>query len=482
MAITKILTIHDCGEKFAGKHLKRAIEYITTPEKTQDNRYVAGMNCQPQDAFVQMKSTKQSFGKTDKRQGYHIIISFEEEKLEPGIAFEIVGKFVKEFLGSSYEAIYAVHDNTEHTHGHIIFNSVSFLNGKKFRYEKGDWAKKMQPITNRLCEEYGLSTIDIEMEGVGKNEYYKDWNDFRDGTFIWRDMIRRDLDACVIQADSFMDFMEMLKSRGYEIKQKKYLAVKPPGMQRFCRCKSLGDNYTEDMLRKRIMEEDIRSYAARDMDEYVLDGPKDEFLRRTKLTGIQKTYYAKICRIRRLEKLPYSKAWQFRGEIRKMQECHEQYLFLVKNDIHSLEELVAVRDNLKSKQKECQKERTALYREKKRFAPLFEMADRLKELQPAQNSFLQGDTFFEEEHQEYEKVIRELAGQGYSRQDVEQLRRFCEAKLSGNYVKRQAVGKDIKIADGMVKELTDAMARREQERQLEQKDIEKKMEEKQPKR
>ncbi len=77
LAITKILTIHECGEKFAGKHLKQAITYIIDGEKTQGGRYVTGINCQPQEAFQQMKMTKLKYGKTDKRQGYHLIISFD---------------------------------------------------------------------------------------------------------------------------------------------------------------------------------------------------------------------------------------------------------------------------------------------------------------------------------------------------------------------------------------------------------------------
>ena len=28
--------------------------------------------------------------------------------------------------------------------------------------EKGDWAKYIQPITNKLCQEYGLSIIDVD--------------------------------------------------------------------------------------------------------------------------------------------------------------------------------------------------------------------------------------------------------------------------------------------------------------------------------
>lgn len=473
MAITKILTINDCGEKFAGKHLKQAIDYIIDAEKTQ-GRYVTGINCQPQEAFQQMKMTKLKYGKTDKRQGYHLIISFEEKKLEPGLAFEIVGKFVEEFLGSGYEAIYAVHDNTDYTHGHIIFNSVNYLNGKKFRYERGDWAKIIQPVTNRLCKEYGLSTIDIDMEGVGKQKRYQDWNEFRDGKFIWRDMIKRDLDACILQADSFDEFLLMMKEKGYEIKQNKYLAVKQKGMQRYCRCKSLGDAYTEEKIRQRIGMESLADYASRPKSDYIMEMPEDEFLPRTKLSGIQKTYYARVCRVRRLARLPYSKAWQYRDEIRKMQRVHEQYLFLVKNDIHSLVELAAVKANLEEKNKECQREHRELNREKKRFEPLFEIAGRMKELQAAENSFMAGDDFFLPEHNEYQECAEKLKQESYTLEETETLKKRYKDRLAGNYERKQAVYQNLRLAKGMEAEIAEAARKiqmEEKKQELEQENI-----------
>lgn len=154
----------DCGGNFHGKHLKSSLEYVMNPEKTQKGRLVGGINCQPDTAFEQMKETKRKFNKVGRRQGYHLILSFKENEVEPDTAFEITQKFVSEYLGKLYEAIFVVHDNTDHVHSHIVFNSVSFVDGKKYRYEKGDWAKDIQPITNRLCQEYGLSIIDIEEE------------------------------------------------------------------------------------------------------------------------------------------------------------------------------------------------------------------------------------------------------------------------------------------------------------------------------
>ena len=226
MAISKILHMKDCGNSFHARHLKRSLDYVMNPEKTQSGRLVGAINCQVDNAFEQMMATKRQFGKTDKRQGYHIILSFKEDEVNPDTAFEITSKFVEEYLGKAYEAVYVVHDNTDHVHSHIVFNSVSFLDGKKYRYEKGDWAKYIQPITNKLCEEYGLSIIDVD-DGIKEKQHenYKDWSEYREGSFVWSDMIKRDLDACILQATDFNDFKELLSEKGYEIKQGKYLAA-----------------------------------------------------------------------------------------------------------------------------------------------------------------------------------------------------------------------------------------------------------------
>ena len=419
-----------------------------------------------------MAATKQKYGKTDKRQGYHLIISFEAGEVTPDTAFEIIRKFVEEYLGQEYEAVLAVHDNTAHVHGHIIFNSVNYQNGRKYRYEKGDWAKKIQPITNRLCREYGLSTIEIEEHGRKRNEGYKDWNEFRDGKFIWRDMIQRDVDACIMQAGSFEEFLDLMVEKEYDIKQNKYLAVKPKGMQRFCRCKSLGEDYTEERIRERIRMESLETYAKRNREQnsHTIEPPGDEFLRRTKLAGIQKTYYAKICRLRHLERLPYSRAWEYREEIRKMQEVHEKYLFLVKNGIHSLTELAAARDNLKEKAAECGKERRELYREKRQMAPLFSVADRMLELAPAEKSYQAGDEFFEKEHLQYRALEGQLRSEGYSLEETEILRKKYKDKGSGIYERQREIRKRLKMAGEMIAEFTESLerARDRQEEKTEQ--------------
>lgn len=450
MAITKIFRINQSGGSSPGKYLKQALLYIADEEKTQEGKFVGSINCQAEHAYEEMIATKKQFGKTDKRQAYHMIISFEEYKLEPEVAFAVTKEFVQEFLGRDYEALYAIHDNTDHTHAHIIFNSVNCLTGKKFRYEKGDWAKKIQPITNRLCEKYGLSVIEVSMENKKSGEYYKDWNEFRDGTFIWREMIAKDVDACIVQTTDFEGFLQLLKDSGYEIKQNKYLAIRPKGMKRFCRCKSLGEAYTEENIRKRIFEEKQR----RTQEEPVkLSGEVvEEGMVSTRLQGMQKVYYRKVYEIQSFKRRPYSKAYKYREDIRKLHEWNERYLFLLKYDVHDLSELETVRQRLEDKKQKCQRQRTEINREKKQYKELFEIAHHMEYLLPAEHSFQTGDSFFAREHEVYQECEKQLMQSGYSMQQVLQLEQMIKHKAAGNYEQRKEVQKEYKIAQKILSE------------------------------
>ena len=78
-----------------GNHLMCTINYITNNEKTQNGRLIGAINCLPDKAYEQMIETKRNFHKTDKRQGYHIILSFKEGESNPDEVFEITEKFVK---------------------------------------------------------------------------------------------------------------------------------------------------------------------------------------------------------------------------------------------------------------------------------------------------------------------------------------------------------------------------------------------------
>ena len=425
------------------------------PEKTQGGRLVGAINCQADMAFEQMMDTKKQFGKTDKRQGYHIILSFKEDEVEPDRAFEITQKFVAEYLGDAYEAVFVVHDNTDHVHSHIVFNSVSFVDGKKYRYEKGDWAKYIQPITNKLCQEYGLSIIDVEDGSKEKqHENYKDWSEYREGSFVWADMIKRDFDACILQANDFSGFLELLSEKGYEVKQGKYLAVRPQGMTRFRRCKTLGENYSQEAIVERIAKEDLSFYQSQNEErQAAIVKCYVKRYRRAKMSGLQKRYYAKLYRIGKLKKKPYSQVWKYKDDIRKMHKLQEEYLFLVNHDIHSAEELVSVISSLTDKRKEVSAEKSRIYKARERSRELFDIADDMKELEPAEKSFLQGDEFFTDEHLQWETLKQKLLSQGYSLEEVEALRKHYKEEYSKACAKERAVFKELNIGKSIWKSL-----------------------------
>ena len=444
MAITKIFNINQSRGSEKGKYLKQALAYIADEGKTQEGRYVGSLNCQKEHAFENMIATKHKFGKTDKRQAYHIIVSFEEEKLEPTIAFAVGSEFVQNYLGTEYETLYAVHDNTEHTHVHIIFNSVNCLTGKKYRYEKGDWAREIQPITNALCEKYGLSIIDVSMEQEKEQERYKDWNEFRDGNLIWREQIAKDVDECIAVAKDFEEFLQELKKREYEIKHNKYLAIKPKGMQRFCRCKSLGGDYTEERLRQRIVEEGmevLKSETKEDTEEF----PREQS--RKPLSGMQKVYYTKVCVIQGFQKRQYSKAYRYREDIRKLHEWNKRYLFLLKYDVQDLKGLEEVQLSLGEKKSEFQKERNRINREKKRYKESFHLAHEMEKLLPAEHSYQDGDDFFLTEHERFFDLEKQLQAKGKSFADILLLEQRLKVEAADNYQKRKAVDAEYKLAD-----------------------------------
>ena len=441
------------------------------PEKTQGGRLVGAINCQADMAFEQMMDTKKQFGKTDKRQGYHIILSFKEDEVEPDRAFKITQKFVAEYLGDAYEAVFVVHDNTDHVHSHIVFNSVSFVDGKKYRYEKGDWAKYIQPITNKLCQEYGLSIIDVEDGSKEKqHENYKDWSEYREGSFVWADMIKRDLDACILQANDFSGFLELLSEKGYEVKQGKHLAVRPQGMTRFRRCKTLGENYSQEAIVERIAKEDLSFYQSQNEErQAAIVKCYVKRYRRAKMSGLQKRYYAKLYRIGKLKKKPYSQVWKYKDDIRKMHKLQEQYLFLVRHKIESAEELVSVLDNLTDKKKEASKEKSKTYKAKERFKDIFDKAEQIRELDDAESCYQSGDTFFEDEHNAWERLNTELLAQGYSVEEVESLRKKYESKYAQDCKAERAVSKELSLGRSIWKELT--VSASEEEKQYDKETI-----------
>lgn len=328
MAITKIQCLNEAHTGNPVAHLKNALSYIQNPEKTEENVLVGSINCLPDTAFEQMMDTKVTFGKTNKRQGYHIIISFAPGEATEEQALDIVARFAQEYLKDKYEAVYAVHNDKKHMHGHIVFNSVSFETGMKHECKKGEWKHRMQPITNRLCKEYGLSIVPAEYVKEPKNLSRKEWECEQ----CFRKMILADAEFCQSQAGSFDHFIFLMKRIGYQFEYGKYLSVKVPG----------GKWYHElDKLDERFSEEKFRFYLDMSFTRPGFVVGNTVAIHKRGITDFQMKYYRRIYQARMVEQRRFDKHSAYLAkELERMNQLQEQYLFLVNNNIKTVEGLV----------------------------------------------------------------------------------------------------------------------------------------------
>lgn len=349
MAITKILYLNEAQTGNPAGYLKNALEYIQNPEKTEERVLVGSINCLPETAFEQMMDTKVTYGKTDKRQGFHIMISFVPGEATEEQAFDIVGRFAKEYLGDKYETVYAVHNDKEHMHGHIVFNSVSFETGAKYDYRKGEWKRRMQPLTNKLCAEYGLSIMPAEYAKEPKNLSRKEWE--LEQTF--REMILADAEFCQSQATSFDHFVFLMKRIGYQFEYGKYLSIKVPGGKWYHQLDKLDERFTEDKFRLYL---DI-PYGS---PQFVMKTTGAIYCKGT--TALQMKFYRRIYQARMVEQRCFDKhAAYLAKELERMNRLQEQYLFLVKNDIKSLEGLIGYQVIRESEVEKISKRQKSLY-------------------------------------------------------------------------------------------------------------------------
>ena len=353
MAITKILNIQESDGRNPASHLKNALEYIQNPDKTEECVLVGSINCLPDTAFEQMEETKNIFHKTGKRQGYHVIISFSpEEKVTAEQAMYVLEHFAKDVLGNDYEAVYAVHIDREHMHGHLIWNSVSMTTGKKYNSPKGNWKNHLQPITNKYCDELGLSIMPAEYSRNPKNISRDKW----EKEMSMKDIILRDAKMCVYAAGNVEHFKYLMKRLGYVFKKDAWMEVQAPGFRYYHKLAKMDEMFSEDMLRHHV---DMPWMAKPYFYSSDIRG-----LHRAKLSPFQKKFYAKLYRLRVVEQKRFVVGGaKYAEDLKRFHQLQDEYLLLVNNDIKSIVELVDFISEKEDRIQQIEDRQKEIYRE-----------------------------------------------------------------------------------------------------------------------
>ena len=353
MAITKILNIQESEGRNPASHLKNALEYIQNPDKTEECILVGGINCLPDTAFEQMEETKNIFHKTGKRQGYHVIISFSpEEKVTAEQAMYVLEHFAKDVLGDDYEAVYAVHTDREHMHGHLIWNSVSMTTGKKYNSPKGNWKNHLQPITNKYCDELGLSIMPAEYSRNPKNISRGKW----EKEMSMKEIILRDAKMCAYVAGNVEHFKYLMKRLGYVFKKDAWMEVQAPGFRYYHKLAKLDEMFSEETLRHHV---DMPWMAKPYFYSSDIRG-----LHRAKLSPFQKKFYAKLYRLRIVEQKRFVVGGaKYTEDLKRFHRLQDEYLLLVNNDIKSVVDLVDFIGEQEEKIQQIEDRQHEIYRE-----------------------------------------------------------------------------------------------------------------------
>ncbi len=240
MAVTKIKPIKST--------LSKALDYIENPDKTDGKMLVSSFGCSYETADIEFEYTLSQALQKGNNLAFHLIQSFEPGEVDYQKAHEIGKQLADAVTKGQHEYVLTTHIDKGHIHNHIIFCAVNFVDHHKYNSNKRSYYG-IRNMSDKLCRENGLSVV---VPGKGsKGKSYAEYQAEKTGT-SWKGKLKTAVDALIPQVSSFEELLTRLQAAGYEIKPGKYVSCRAPGQERFTRCKTLGEAYTEEALAERI--------------------------------------------------------------------------------------------------------------------------------------------------------------------------------------------------------------------------------------
>ena len=335
-------------EKTTAVSLQDALDYAANRDKTEQSCFESSYACTLETAFADMRQTKERWHKSGGVQGYHLVQSFAAGEVSPELAHQIAKELADRVLGGRYEYVIGTHLNTGHIHSHVVWNSVSQIDGKMYHSNYRSYVTEIRAISDELCQKYKLSVIDTE-NSTHVAKPYAEWMAEKNGQPTWRTAIRQDVDDAIQQSLTWRQFLTVLDRKGYEVRMgRKYPVLRPPGKERFVRFKTLGKNYTPEAIQTRILYP--RSYRP-----YVENPPTIQHGRlhsgkkpHRKLTGLRALYYRYLYELGALPRKPSRSSYAVRQDAYKLDQRIRQMEFLSRNNIDTLTQLETHRQALQT--------------------------------------------------------------------------------------------------------------------------------------
>ena len=349
-------------EKTTAVSLQDALDYAANRDKTEQSCFESSYACTLETAFADMRQTKERWHKSGGVQGYHLVQSFAAGEVSPELAHQIAKELADRVLGGRYEYVIGTHLNTGHIHSHIVWNSVSCVDGKKYRSNYKSYVTEIRAVSDELCRKYQLSVIDTENANHTAKKY-AEWLAEQSGKPTWRTAIRQDVDDAIRQSLTWRQFLSAMERKGYEVRMgRKYPVLRPPGKERFVRFKTLGKRYTPEAIQTRILYPQFNRC-------FVENSPRVQYSRlhsgkkpSRKLTGLRALYYRYLYELGALPRKPSRPSYAVRQDAYKLDQRIRQMEFLSKHNIDTLEQLETYRQAKQGEIVQLTAERKSLYK------------------------------------------------------------------------------------------------------------------------
>ncbi len=313
------------------------MEYAMNDGKTEERKYVSGVNVSVEHAREEMMATKLRYHKEDGIILWHGYQSFKPGEVTPEEAHRIGLELAGNLWGKDYEVIVCTHLDKEHIHNHFVINSVSFRTGRKLDAKWQDMARE----SDRLCALYGKSVI---TEPKFKGKHYAMRQAEKSGKPTWISIIREDVDDALLMSRTLGDFLHEMESRGYHIiPGRKYFTLKPPGKENHVKLERwLGEEYSLEGIEKRI-DDNVRKGTVRILSERKIYYCRNRVPKpKQTISGFQALYFYYCYKLGVLPKRranPANTHYLLREEITKLNKIVAATHFLAKNRISDIQEL-----------------------------------------------------------------------------------------------------------------------------------------------
>ncbi len=374
------------------KDFYNVFSYVQRPEATENGEYVTAINCLKEIALQQMILTKKQYGKDDGYIAWHGYQSFKPGEVSPEECHQIGIQTAKEMWGCGspvatsdcdsnqkhrpsrqarprFQIIVTTHLDKDHIHNHFCFNSVSFLDGRKYNYSKEE-RRRLMEVSDRICREHDLSIIEHPHKAPSRPV----WLDEKSGKSTRYNVYREDVREAINFSRTPYYMEDYLKRKGYITDfTGLHWKIRLPQYEHFTRL---------DTLDERWMPEQIRQFMGRyasfgNKRAYISYPPKmpqeyrDWFKPFHRTSQIYRLYLYYCYQLGVLPKgteyrptSPYLKE-----DLRKLDEMSEQVWYMAKWEIRTLSDLYADREKLQGEMERLTRQRTKLKNKIRRASP-----------------------------------------------------------------------------------------------------------------